>query len=104
MRGIRPCSLEALKYSIGKRGTLVFEPAPRLKDPWIVLQGHEDQVCDPKVVDAFAAQTANSKVVICPQWVTASGTGCRSFAPRIASSRSMPSRLSSSSPNSATYL
>jgi type IV secretory pathway VirJ component len=44
----------------------VFEPAPHLEDPWIVLQGQQDQVCDPKVVDAFAAATANSQVVKLP--------------------------------------
>jgi type IV secretory pathway VirJ component len=55
-----------LHYTQGKKNDLIFEPSKTLKQPWIALQGQQDQVCDPAAVDAFAAQTAGGEVVKLP--------------------------------------
>jgi type IV secretory pathway VirJ component len=55
-----------LRYSPNQHHELVLEPAATLKQPWIALQGQQDQVCLPHAVDAFAARTGNAEVVRLP--------------------------------------
>lgn len=66
MRGARPCREAALTYASNPRGGLLFEPAGRLEDPWIVLQGQQDQVCDAGSVDTFAQAVSGAEVVRLP--------------------------------------
>lgn len=56
------CPAQGLKYAPNSRGDFVFEPAPRLADPWIALQGQQDQVCDAKAVDAFVSAIPSARV------------------------------------------
>jgi type IV secretory pathway VirJ component len=63
MNGVKLCPAAALRYSADEHGVIVFQPARRLPDPWIAVQGQQDEVCDPKTVDAFAAAAGHSEVV-----------------------------------------
>ncbi|HET7757581.1 MAG TPA: AcvB/VirJ family lysyl-phosphatidylglycerol hydrolase, partial [Steroidobacteraceae bacterium] len=53
-------------YQPNSRHELVLEPAATLRQPWIALQGQEDQVCSPHAADEFAAQVANGEIVRLP--------------------------------------
>jgi type IV secretory pathway VirJ component len=61
--GAALCPGAGLHYTHGKKNDLIFEPATTLKQPWIALQGQQDQVCAPKAVDDFGVQTAGSQVI-----------------------------------------
>ena len=60
------CSGTGLRYTIGKRGAFYFAPFADLKTPWIVLQGQQDEVVNPKDTAAFVAKTGTAKVVVLP--------------------------------------
>jgi type IV secretory pathway VirJ component len=60
------CPGAGLHYSGNPQHELVFEPAASLEQPWIALQGQQDQVCSPRAVDEFAAQVAGAQVVKLP--------------------------------------
>jgi type IV secretory pathway VirJ component len=66
MKGAPLCPAPSLEYQKNQRGDFVFAPAPRLQDGWIALQGQQDQVCDPRQVDEFAAATGQAEVVRLP--------------------------------------
>lgn len=61
------CHADGLRYAPNARGDFVFEPAPRLADPWIALQGQQDEVCDAKAVDRFVGAIPTAKVVRLPK-------------------------------------
>jgi type IV secretory pathway VirJ component len=65
--GAALCSAPQLRYSKGKKGALVFEPAPHLEHPWIALQGEEDAVCPAQIVDQFVARTGGAALVRLPR-------------------------------------
>jgi type IV secretory pathway VirJ component len=65
--GAALCPGAGLHYTHGKKNDLIFEPTTTLKQPWIALQGQQDQVCAPKAVDDFGAQTAGSQVIRLPK-------------------------------------
>jgi type IV secretory pathway VirJ component len=58
-----------LRYSHARKppNDLIFEPSKNLKQPWIALQGQQDQVCEPKAVDDFGAQTTGAQVIQLPK-------------------------------------
>lgn len=64
--GATLCPAAQLHYARGKKGELIFEPAPHLEHPWIALQGQEDAVCSAKAVDQFVARTGGGAVVRLP--------------------------------------
>jgi type IV secretory pathway VirJ component len=64
--GAALCPGAGLHYRHGPRHELVFEPAAGLKQPWIALQGQQDQVCSPHAVDEFAAQVTGAQAVRLP--------------------------------------
>lgn len=43
-----------------------FEPARRLRDPWVTLHGEQDQVCSIEVARAFVAQVPTARLVGLP--------------------------------------
>lgn len=61
------CPADGLRYAPNARGDFVFEPAPRLEDPWIALQGQQDEVCDAKAVDAFVSAIPTAQVQRLPK-------------------------------------
>jgi type IV secretory pathway VirJ component len=65
--GAALCPGAGLHYSHGKKNDLIFEPARTLREPWIALQGQQDQVCAPKAVDDFGAQTPASQIIKLPK-------------------------------------
>lgn len=62
-RGAELCAAGALRSHPGSKGARVLEPAPRLADPWIVLQGQVDSVCAPAAVDAFVSRVGGAEIV-----------------------------------------
>jgi len=65
--GAALCPGAGLHYSHGKKNDLIFAPAKTLKQPWIALQGQQDQVCAPKAVDEFGAQIPGSQIIRLPK-------------------------------------
>ncbi|MBS0365316.1 MAG: virulence factor family protein [Proteobacteria bacterium] len=65
--GAALCPGAGLHYSQNKQHELVLAPATTLKQPWIALQGQQDQVCNAQAADAFAAQVAGGEVVRLPR-------------------------------------
>jgi type IV secretory pathway VirJ component len=51
----------------GEAGELIMAPARTLQQPWIALQGQQDQVCAAPAVDEFAAQTNGAQVIRLPK-------------------------------------
>jgi type IV secretory pathway VirJ component len=64
--GAALCPGNGLRYRQNAQHALVFEPATNLKQPWLALQGQQDQVCDPHAADEFAAQVAGGALVKLP--------------------------------------
>ena len=67
MVGANLCQESSLTYTKTPKGPLLFGPAKRLEDPWIVLQGQQDQVCAAKSADEFAKDTPSAEVVRLPK-------------------------------------
>ena len=65
--GAALCPGAGLHYSAGKKTDLIFEPAQTLKQPWVALQGQQDQVCAPAAVDDFGARTGDAQVIKLPK-------------------------------------
>jgi len=65
--GAALCPGAGLHYTHGRKNDLIFEPSQALKQPWIALQGQQDQVCPPKAVDDFGEHTAGAVVVKLPK-------------------------------------
>ena len=61
-----PCRGSGLAFSRGHRGELVFQPSAELAQPWILLQGEKDEVCDATKTAAFAADVPGARVVRLP--------------------------------------
>jgi type IV secretory pathway VirJ component len=64
--GAQLCPGNGLRYRQNAHHELVLEPATTLRQPWVALQGQQDQVCDPHAVDEFAARVAGGAVVQLP--------------------------------------
>ena len=64
--GATLCPGNGLHYTQNAHHELVFEPAKRLREPWVALQGQQDQVCDPHALDEFAAEVDGGAVVKLP--------------------------------------
>jgi type IV secretory pathway VirJ component len=62
----RLCPGLDLHYAVNRRGDYVLEPASKLQDAWIALQGQRDQVCNPAAVDEFATRVPHSEVMQLP--------------------------------------
>jgi type IV secretory pathway VirJ component len=66
-KGRALCRGTGLHYTPNPRGDFVFEPAPKLEEPWIALQGQQDEVCDAAAVDRFASGIPAARVVRLPK-------------------------------------
>ena len=64
--GAALCPGNGLRYTQNAQHALVFEPAANLKQPWLALQGQQDQVCDPQAAEEFTAQVAGGALVKLP--------------------------------------
>lgn len=61
--GAALCPGTGLHYHANNSHELVLEPAATLRQPWIALQGQQDQVCSPRLAQEFAAQVAGGELV-----------------------------------------
>ena len=59
--------LEAKPYETKKEKGFVFQPSPLLKDPWLVFQGSDDEVCTVAEIQAYVKQVPNGEVVNLPE-------------------------------------
>jgi type IV secretory pathway VirJ component len=66
-KGRALCRGTGLHYTPNERGDFVFEPAPKLEEPWIALQGQLDEVCEAAAVDRFASGMPAARVVRLPK-------------------------------------
>jgi type IV secretory pathway VirJ component len=64
--GAALCPGAGLHYTHNARHELTLEPATNLRQPWVALQGKQDQVCDPHATDAFVARVTGAEVVQLP--------------------------------------
>jgi type IV secretory pathway VirJ component len=60
------CKTEALQYTLRKEGGSHLTPPTRLRAPWFLLHGAEDQVCPASEAREFATQTRNAHYVEVP--------------------------------------
>jgi len=62
------CKGSGLSMETGPRGHgITFLPCTHLKDPWIVLQGTLDQVCDPAATKQFVGRVTLGEIVLLPK-------------------------------------
>ena len=61
------CRGEGLEHDPGAKVGFVYRPAMHLRDPWIALQGDQDQVCNPEQTRQFVAKVPGAKVVTLPK-------------------------------------
>jgi type IV secretory pathway VirJ component len=62
------CRGYGLEWRQGPKGKgFIFMPARNLHDPWIVLQGTIDQVCDTPATEAFVKQVKGGRIVLLPK-------------------------------------
>jgi type IV secretory pathway VirJ component len=61
----RGAGLESTHGTAG-RG-IVFQPARQLADPWIVMQGGIDQVCEAAVTQKFVSQVPHAEILVLPK-------------------------------------
>jgi type IV secretory pathway VirJ component len=61
------CRGEGLEHDPGPKVGFVYRPATHLRDPWIALQGGQDQVCDAGRTGQFVAQVPGARIVQLPK-------------------------------------
>jgi type IV secretory pathway VirJ component len=61
------CRGEGLEHDPGARVGFVYRPATRMGDPWIALQGDQDQVCDPEQTRQFVAKVPGAQAMMLPK-------------------------------------
>jgi type IV secretory pathway VirJ component len=64
--GAQLCPGNGLHYTQNAQHELVLAPASSLRQPWVALQGQQDQVCNPQAADQFAAQVEGGALVKLP--------------------------------------
>jgi type IV secretory pathway VirJ component len=64
--GAALCPGAGLHYTHNAQHEWLLQPATNLRQPWIALQGQQDQVCSAHALDEFAAHTAGAQVVKLP--------------------------------------
>jgi type IV secretory pathway VirJ component len=60
------CKGEGLERDPAKVG-FIYRPAPKIRDPFIALQGGQDQVCDPPKTQAFIGSIPGAEVMMLPK-------------------------------------
>jgi type IV secretory pathway VirJ component len=61
------CRGEGLERDPGAKIGFVYRPATHLRDPWIALQGGQDQVCGAEQTRKFVAQVPGAQLVELPK-------------------------------------
>ena len=60
------CKGEGLERDAAKVG-FIYRPAPKMRDPFIALQGEQDQVCDPAKTGEFIGKVPSAEVMMLPK-------------------------------------
>ena len=60
------CPGVGLHYNANARGDYVLKPTNAIRDPWIVLQGQQDLICNANVVNSFVAAVPGASVIPLP--------------------------------------
>ncbi len=60
------CPGIGLRYTPNARGDYLLQPTKQIRDPWILLQGQKDKICDIAVARSFAAALPSANVVELP--------------------------------------
>jgi len=66
MVGSTLCKGEDLHYSTGKKGEFIFDPATKMRTPWIAMQGEIDQVVSPALTASYVTKTPGASLVSLP--------------------------------------
>lgn len=61
------CKGAGLSHKADPKLSQVFDPVPRLADPWVVLHGDQDQVCSPEAAATFTRKVAGGSLVSLPK-------------------------------------
>lgn len=61
------CKGTGLSFKTDPKLGQIFDPVPRLADPWVVLHGDQDQVCSPDATAAFTRKVAGGSLVGLPK-------------------------------------
>ena len=62
------CRGDGLEWKPNPKGKgVIFLPAPKLKVPWVALQGAEDQVCNPQETQAYVKLVGNGEIIMLPK-------------------------------------
>jgi type IV secretory pathway VirJ component len=59
------CRGEGLEHDVAAKG-VVYRPAQHLRDPWVAMQGEQDQVCAASQTAAFVKKVPNGALVSLP--------------------------------------
>ena len=65
--GAALCPGAGLRYSPHRHHELALEPDSHLEQPWVALQGEQDQVCSARTAEVFATQVAHGEIVRLPR-------------------------------------
>jgi type IV secretory pathway VirJ component len=66
-KGALLCAGTGLHYRRNRKGDYTLAPSTKLHEPWIVLQGQQDMVCEPQEVDKFVAAVTSATLVKLPK-------------------------------------
>jgi len=61
------CRGEGLEHDVTPGKVIVYRAAAGLRDPWVALQGGQDQVCDPAGTRDFVRQVPGGELVMLPK-------------------------------------
>jgi type IV secretory pathway VirJ component len=61
------CKGAGLSFKTNPKLGQIFEPAPHLAEPWVVLHGDQDQDCLPAAAAAFVAKVPEASLVALPR-------------------------------------
>lgn len=61
------CRGAGLEHDVAPKNAFVYRAARGLREPWVALQGEQDQVCDPAGTRDFVAQVPGAELVMLPK-------------------------------------
>jgi type IV secretory pathway VirJ component len=61
------CKGDGLTYKTDPKLGQVFDPVPRLAEPWVALHGDQDEVCSPEATAAYVRQVSGGSLVRLPK-------------------------------------
>jgi type IV secretory pathway VirJ component len=88
------CKGEGVHFTQRAGGVgLALLPTPKLRAPWVALQGSEDKVCGPAAVQKFVAQVGGAELVLVPGVDHAGAPGKSALTPLLAAHQKLTQDL-----------